>query len=122
MASIIPYTNDQIAKYCEVNEGLTYSIENTLHHVVNGSDTEKGLTMCNQEWADNCALHNVSPDLIMHDIRECLSIAVDCGLAVEVIRLMLLAQRIENRCDSIMVDNVNAFVDLNILQESPMSR
>lgn len=87
MASIIPYTNDQIAKYCEVNEGLTYSIENTLHHVVNGSDTEKGLTMCNQEWADNCALHNVSPDLIMHDIRECLSIAVDCGLAVEVIRL-----------------------------------
>lgn len=119
LASIIPYTNDQIAKYCEVNEGLTYSIENTLHHVVNGSDTEKGLTMCNQEWADNCALHNVSPDLIMHDIRECLSIAVDCGLAVEVIRLMLLAQRIENRCDSIMVDNVNAFVDLNILQGKP---
>lgn len=55
----------------------------------------------------------------MHDIRECLSIAVDCGLVVEVIRLMLLAQRIENRCDSIMVDNVNAFVDLNILQGKP---
>lgn len=119
LASIMPYTNDQIAKYCKANTGLTYSIENTLHHVVNGSDTEKGLTMCNQEWADNCALHNVSPDLIMHDIRECLSIAVDCGLVVEVIRLMLLAQRIENRCDSIMVDNVNAFVDLNILQGKP---
>lgn len=110
---------NQIAKYCKANTGSTYSIENTLHHVVNGSDTEKGLTMCNQEWADNCALHNVSPDLIMHDIRECLSIAVDCGLVVEVIRLMLLAQRIENRCDSIMVDNVNAFVDLNILQGKP---
>lgn len=119
LASIMPYTNDQIAKYCKANTGSTYSIENTLHHVVNGSDTEKGLTMCNQEWADNCALHNVSPDLIMHDIRECLSIAVDCGLVVEVIRLMLLAQRIENRCDSIMVDNVNAFVDLNILQGKP---
>lgn len=119
LASIMPYTNDQIAKYCKANTGLTYFIENTLHHVVNGSDTEKGLTMCNQEWADNCALHNVSPDLIMHDIRECLSIAVDCGLVVEVIRLMLLAQRIENRCDSIMVDNVNAFVDLNILQGKP---
>jgi DNA polymerase III delta prime subunit len=119
LASIITYTNDQIVKYCKVNKGLTYSIENTLHHVVNGSDTEKGLTMCNQEWADNCALHDVSPDLIMHDIRECLSIAVDCGLAVEVIRLMLLAQRIENRCDLIMVNNVNAFVDLNILQGKP---
>lgn len=119
LASIITYTNDQIAKYCETNKNLTYSIENILHHVVNGSDAIKGLTMCNQQWADNCALHDVSPDLIMHDIRECLSVAVDRGLAVEVIRLMLLAQRIENRCDSIMVDNVNAFVDLNILQGKP---
>ena len=68
LASIITYTNDQIAKYCETNKNLTYSIENILHHVVNGSDAIKGLTMCNQQWADNCALHDVSPDLIMHDI------------------------------------------------------
>lgn len=119
LASIITYTNDQIAKYCETNKNLTYSIENILHHVVNGSDAIKGLTMCNQQWADNCALHDVSPDLIMHDIKECLSIAVDYGMPVEVIRLMLLAQRIENRCDAIMVDNVGAFVDLNILQGKP---
>ena len=55
----------------------------------------------------------------MHDIKECLSFAVDLGLPIEVIRLMLLAQRIETRCDSIMVDNVISFVDLNIALGKP---
>ena len=64
-------------------------------------------------------MHDVSPDLIMHDIKECLALAVDNGLPIEVIRLMLLAQRIENRCDSIMVDHVDAFIDLSLLRGKP---
>lgn len=119
MRSILKLINDQIASYCEAHDDTLYAIENYLHHVVNGKDTKKGLTLCNQEWADRCALHNISPDLVMHDIKECLSYAVDFGLSIEVIRLMLLAQRIENRCDSIMVDNVSSFVDLNIALGKP---
>lgn len=117
--TIIKHTNDQIATYCEGHKDSIYSKENYLHHVVNGKETEKGLALCNQEWADQCALFDISPDLVMHDIKECLSFAVDLGLTIEVIRLMLLAQRIENRCDSIMVDNVNGFVDLNIALGKP---
>lgn len=119
LSSIIQYTNDQIANYCSLNKNTIYSIENYLHHIVNGSDAKQGLLMCNQEWADNCAMRDVSPDLIMHDIKECLSVAVDLSLPIEVIRLMLLAQRIENRCDSIMVENVEAFVNLNIALGKP---
>jgi len=119
LSSIIQYTNDQIANYCSLNKDTVYSIENYLHHIITGSDARQGLLMCNQEWADNCAMHDVSPDLIMHDIKECLSVAVDLSLPIEVIRLMLLAQRIENRCDSIMVDNVEAFVNLNIALGKP---
>lgn len=119
LGSIIGFTNDQIGKYCLAHKDLPYSIENTLHHLVNGSDVLKGLEMCNQEWADLCAMHDVSPDLIMHDIKECLALAVDNGLPIEVIRLMLLAQRIENRCDSIMVDHVDAFIDLSLLRGKP---
>lgn len=119
LATIIKYINDQIASYCEANIETKYAVENYLHHVVNGQDSRKGLALCNQEWADNCAMHDVSPDLIMHDIKECLSLAVDLSLPIEVVRLMLLAQRIENRCDSIMVDNVEAFVNLNIALGKP---
>lgn len=119
LATIIKYTNDQIASYCESNIETKYAVENYLHHVVNGQDSRKGLALCNQKWADNCAMHDVSPDLIMHDIKECLSVAVDLSHPIEVIRLMLLAQRIENRCDSIMVDNVEAFVNLNIALGKP---
>ena len=119
LSSIISYANDQIASFCDANKELIYSVENALHHFVNGSDVEKGLSMCNQEWADTCALNDVSPDLVMHDIKECLSIAVDHAMSVEVIRLMLLAQRIETRCDAIMVDNVYDFADLKIAMGKP---
>lgn len=119
LMSVIIYTNDQIAAYCEAHPESRYTIDNHLHHVVNGSDVKKGLAMCNQVWADQCARHDVSPDLVMHDIKECLSFAVDQGLAVEVIRLMLLAQRIENRYDSIMVDNVDEIAELAFLLGKP---
>lgn len=117
--TVIKHTNDQIAAYCEAHKDSIYARENYLHHMVTGKETEKGLALCNQEWADQCAMFDISPDLVMHDIKECLSFAVDLGLTIEVIRLMLLAQRIENRCDSIMVDNVSGFVDLNIALGKP---
>ena len=119
LISVIIYTNDQIAAYCEAHPESRYAIDNHLHHVVNGSDVKKGLAMCNQVWADRCARHDVSPDLVMHDIKECLSFAVDHGLSVEVIRLMLLAQRIENRYDSVMVDNVDDIAELAFLLGKP---
>lgn len=119
LSTIISLTNDQIASYCEKYPDTTYSIENYLHHVVNGSNIQKGLSMCNQAWADSCALNDVSPDLIMQDIKECLSFAVDSNLPVEVVRLMLLAQRIETRCDSIMVDNATDVANLKIAMGKP---
>lgn len=119
MGAATLYANDQIATYCENHSDTQYAIENYMHHVVNGRDTKKGLSLCNQAWADKCAILDISPDLVMHDIKECLSFAVDLGLPIEVIRLMLLAQRIETRCDSIMVDNVISFVDLNIALGKP---
>ena len=119
LSTIINYTNDQIAAYCGAHKEQIYSIENHLHHVVNGSDVRKGLAMCNQSWADQCAINDVSPDLVMHDIKECLSLAVDNNLPIEVVRLMLLAQRIETRCDSIMVDNAKEVADIKILMGKP---
>lgn len=119
LSTIISYTNDQIAAYCDAHKEQIYSIENHLHHVVNGSNVRKGLAMCNQNWADQCAINDVSPDLIMHDIKECLSLAVDNNLPIEVVRLMLLAQRIEMRCDSIMVDNAKVVADIKILMGKP---
>lgn len=119
LSTIINFTNDQIAAYCDAHKDEIYSIENHLHHAVNGSDVRKGLAMCNQNWADQCAIKDVSPDLVMHDIKECLSLAVDNNLPIEVVRLMLLAQRIETRCDSIMVDNAKEVADIKILMGKP---
>lgn len=119
LSTIINLINDQIASYCAKHPDTIYSIENYLHHVVNGTNIQKGLSLCNQVWADSCALNDVSPDLVMQDIKECLSYAVDCNLPVEVVRLMLLAQRIETRCDSIMVDNAIDVANIKIALGKP---
>lgn len=111
--------NDQIVTYCKCQKDSIYSIENILHHTLCGNNYQDGLTMCNQEWADNCALQDVSPDLILHDIKECLTIAVDNDSPLEVVRLMLLAQRIENRYDSILYDNTDTLTEINLLLSKP---
>lgn len=119
LSALIQQTNDQIASYCLNNNHSIYALENVLHHVVCGSNVAMGLAMCNQDWADQCAMNDISPDLVMHDIKECLSFAVDLALPVEVVRLMLLAQRIETRCDSIMADNAIDMANIKIASGKP---
>lgn len=111
--------NDQISAFCIKQPEEVYSIENHIHHKVNGSTPAEGIKECNQVWADICAREDVSPDLVMHDIKECLGKAVDQVLPVEVIRLMLLAQRIETRYDSIFVENAEIFAEINIALGKP---
>ena len=111
--------NDQIAAYCSSNVDTTYSIENLLHHTVCGSSYMAGLAMCNQKWADICASKDVSPDLILQDIKECLSFAVDNEQVIEIVRLMLLAQRIENRYDSVLYENTDSLARIDLLEGKP---
>lgn len=111
--------NDSIASFCMQNSDTVYAIENELHHVVNGTNVLTGLQMCNQAWADKCAMLDLSPDMILQDIRGCLAIAVDECLPIEVARIMLLAQRIECRYDIMFVQNASMMADINLAMRKP---
>lgn len=119
MSANINIINDQIASFCNSHNDLLYAIENTLHHSVFGSDVMKGLKMCDQRWADECMLSDVSPDLVIHDIKECLEKAVDNCKPLEVFRIMLLAQRIECRYDTMLAENANEIANLKLAQHNP---
>lgn len=116
---VLKSVNDQIVTYCNANSDISYAVENTLHHVLNGTHVEKGMIMCNQQWADKCAQLDLSPDLILNDIKECLAAAVDECKPMEVVRLMLLAQRIESRYDVMFAENADLMADVKLAMGNP---
>lgn len=102
---IIPIINDNIFQYCNKIQDNKYSIENWLYHLQNGTNSIDSVSECNQKWADKLCLKHINPELIIEDIKKTVSKAVDFSLFPEVIRILLLLQRIEFRYDSLYADN-----------------
>ncbi|WP_034920876.1 trypsin-like peptidase domain-containing protein [Gillisia sp. CAL575] len=102
---ILPVIHDNIYKFCESNKNQTYQIENWLYHYLQSSNSKRAVDSCEQTWADDSCLMNISPDLVIEDIRKALSISISNSDINNTIRILLLLQRIEFRYDSVFADN-----------------
>lgn len=96
--------NDNIVAFCENNIDNEYSIENILHHYTLSNTPENALQNCNQEWADKLALNHIEPDLVLLDIKNTISLSLKLKQTTELIRLLLLLQRIEFRYDYVLYE------------------
>lgn len=96
--------NDLIVKFCEDHPNNKYSITNNLYHYSLSNTPEKALINCNQEWADKLAINHIEPDLIIYDIKTIIQLSIDLEKTTEVIRLLLLLQRIDFRYNSVLVE------------------
>jgi len=96
--------NDLIVNYCETNPNSNYSLTNILYHYGLSNAPEKAVENCNQNWADKMAFNHIEPDLVVSDIKSTISLSIDLGLTTEVIRLLLLLQRIDFRYNSVFVE------------------
>lgn len=96
--------NDLIVKFCEQNPDNLYSITNVIYHYSLSSNTIKAITNCNQDWADKLAINHVEPDLIISDIKSVIELSIDFKQTTELIRLLLLIQRIDFRYNSVLVE------------------
>ncbi len=104
-SSFIALSNSNILEFCNSRKEHKYSIENNLYHMVLSIEPDKSLEFCNQEWADKCALNHVSPDLIILDVKRVIKHAIELTEPNDVIRLLLLLQRIEFRYESVFAEN-----------------
>lgn len=108
-----------IANYCLSNPDAYYSITNLIHHLLNSNtiQQEQAIQFCKQEWVDKCAIQSVIPDLVLYDIKQVLSFAIDKGNITKVFELLFLLQRIKFRYDEIFKENaaylVKALLALN---------
>lgn len=87
-----------IAKFCLENKESFYSLENKLYHLINSRDFKlEALNNCNQDWLDLCAIKNTDLELMFVDIENMLNFAINEGKFSDIIRILLLSQRLKFR-------------------------
>lgn len=118
-AILNPKIHDNIANFCLTHRNEYFSIAQRIYHLVNGNNDKQknALIECNQEWIDSCALYSVHPDIVLSDIKKVIGLASEFGISHEVIRLLLLSQRVNFRYNTLFKENVfylvNALLALN---------
>ncbi|MDV2449078.1 hypothetical protein CMU93_16425 [Elizabethkingia anophelis] len=101
---IVKDCNDIIVKFCEKEPDNLYSITNVIYHYSLSSNPINAISNCNQNWADKLAINHIEPDLIISDIKSVIELSIDSKQSTELIRLLLLLQRIDFRYNSVLVE------------------
>ncbi len=103
----IAQANDYIVAYCDRRPDELFTITNRLYHLTKSNSAALAISNCDQNWADKCALADVSPDLVLSDIQRIIDLSVDGLQTTALIRLLLLLERIKFRYDSVFAENAS---------------
>ncbi|AZB22143.1 serine protease [Kaistella haifensis] len=96
--------NDTVAEFCENFPDRLYSVVNLVYHNAMSSNPYKAIIACNQQWADNLAVRHVEPDFIIDDIKRAIDMSIQLRKTTDLLRLLLLLQRIDFRYNSVWVE------------------
>lgn len=94
----------RLSQYCASQMKTRYGLLNVMYHSVrSGSQSQEdfAVSSCDQGWVDKCVLEGIEPDLLLQDLREVLARAVERGALQEVIRLLLLSNRLSFRYNTL---------------------
>ncbi|PTQ96496.1 trypsin-like peptidase [Paraburkholderia sp. GV068] len=106
-ASIDEWVHERLAGFCSSRGSGDYGILNKLYHGLRGGPESLLLAIpnCQQAWVDDSVLLGAEPDVLLADIDEALSAATSVGSAIDIIRLLLLSQRLTFRYNTLFVQS-----------------
>lgn len=99
----------RLSDYCVQPGSGEYGELNRVFHGLL-SRTEKQLTAiaeCQQRWVDRCVLLGAEPDVLLGDIEDSLNAAIQVGTATDIVRLLLLSQRLKFRYDTLFAQSAS---------------
>lgn len=114
----------RLSAYCKAQPCNRYGMLNTVYHGLKsgGEDESQAVATCDQTWVDRCVMHGAEPDALVGDVNEALAAAAQLGNLVEVVRLLLLAQRMRFRYDTLFAQSAvlaaDALIALGKTQEA----
>ncbi|MDO9180664.1 MAG: AVAST type 1 anti-phage system protease Avs1b [Agitococcus sp.] len=97
----------RLANYCREHQDTDYGVLSCVYHALRGGTAYElqAVAYCQQEWVDHCVTLGVEPDVLLTDIEEVLAAATQCGSAVDVVRMLLLTQRLQFRYDTLFTQS-----------------
>jgi len=89
----------RLAGFCESTESSDYGVLNRVFHALRGGRAQQlqAIQLCQQAWVDDSVLLGAEPDVLLADVDETLAAATCVGTATDIIRLLLLSQRLTFR-------------------------
>lgn len=113
--------HEKIGRYCSQNMGTRYCALNAVFHLLRSAESSKpdAVTLCSQNWIDNCVEIGVDPDTLILDLKDCLAAAIAFSDAANVFRLLLLQQRLEFRYNTLFAKNAFLVADAMIALKKP---
>jgi hypothetical protein len=104
-ATVDQSTHSRLADFCFSSESGDYGVLNKVFHCLRGPSALKleGVRACGQEWIDESVVLGTEPDILLADIDDALEVATLSGVATEIVRLLLLSQRLSFRYNVLFV-------------------
>jgi hypothetical protein len=111
----------RLAEFCIRESSLEYCVLNVIFHLLRSdyADRSRAVVACNQNWVDSCVALGAEPDTLLFDIEATLAAAVSFGPAVEVVRLLLLSQRVGFRYNSLFAQSARLIAEALIALKRP---
>lgn len=97
------WVQGRLADFCLQPGSGDYGTLNRVFHGLLG-DVQKqaaAIRECQQQWGDRSVLLGAEPDILLGDIEETLAAATRLGTATDIVRLLLLSQRLKFRYDTL---------------------
>lgn len=103
----------RLVQYCATHPDTHYGTLNAVYHGLRSGTAEEARTVaiCEQGWVDRCVTLGAEPDALLGDVDEALAAATRQGSLVEVIRILLLAQRLQFRYDALFAQSADLAAD-----------
>lgn len=98
-----------IWRACEAEPGHPYAAAHVLHHRLLGGTAfrAQAIEECSQAWSDRCVDAGVAPEFVLADVDATVKASLEIGDLTNLVRLLLLRQRLRFRYNVLF--GLNAF-------------
>ncbi len=112
---------ERLAAFCVKESRLEYGVLNVVFHLLRSDDADRSqaVVTCKQKWVDTCVSLGIEPDTLLFDIEATLAVAANFGQAVEVVRLLLLSQRVSFRYNTLFTQSAQLIAEALIALKRP---
>ena len=106
-STVSEWVHQRLAAFCGTQPSGDYGMLNKVFHGLKGGQARQmqAIQECQQAWVDSSVLLGAEPDLLLTDIEDTLTAATKFGSATDVVRLLLLSQRLSFRYNTLFVQS-----------------